>query len=167
MKYNKEQIKELILTDYLDGRLSETDKREVDHWIEREPEIREFFEAVKRSSVQPFGSLKDFEPPEEVWLNIKERIERADAPGAPSVWDGLVGRIQAVWKKPRLSFTLASAMAVLIIFVWVGVGRFNHLPVDIKGEQQVEYLMFLSGDGLLENGDMNNGFGSSIEDYFL
>ena len=163
MNYNKEQIKEIILTDYLDGRLDETAKKEIDTVISQDVELTEFLNAVMKSAQEPFNNIQDAQPPEHVWQNIKEQIEGSQT---PSILEDFLDRIKILWARPRLSFALGSVATVLIVFLWVGTSQFRNTPVPYNSEH-VENLIFLAGGDIVDPEDISNGFGTSIEEYFL
>jgi len=163
MKYSKEQIKEIILTDYLDGRLDAKTKLEIDAIIKQDPELSEFLDNVFATAGEPFDKIVHVQPPEHVWQNIKEQIEESRA---PSILENLLDRIRLVWARPRLSFAFGSVMTVLIVFLWIGSGQFRGPSSPIAGESNKK-LMLLAGGGMVDPEDISNGFGTTIEDYFL
>lgn len=169
MKYDKEQIKELILTDYIDGQLDEKARKEMDAAIARDPKLQEFLAAVRQNAHEPFESLPPAKVPEHVWLNIKDKIEatqQAHEKPLP-VLDGFLEQVQAWWTRPRLSLALGSAMAMVLVFMWVGVGRYQGTHVRYNKEKQVEYLMFLADGDAALNGEDITDFDTTIENYFL
>jgi len=163
MKYSKEQIKELILTDYIDGRLDDATKKEIDALIDQDPELTEFLNAVMKNAQEPFSDVQDVQPPERVWQNIREQIEVSQT---PSILEDFLDRIKLLWARPRLSFALGSVATVLIAFLWVGTSQFRNTPAPYNSEH-VENLMYLAGGEMVDPEDISNGFGTSIEEYFL
>ena len=59
MKYNREQIKELLLTDYLDGQLDDSTKNYIDLCLEKDLELKSFFESVCKMTDEPFRNVSN------------------------------------------------------------------------------------------------------------
>ena len=163
MKYNKEKIKEIILTDYLDNRLDEDKRREIDQIIERDPELKEFYQTVIKTSVEPFEVSNKLEPPEKVWKNIKAEITQE----APKKSFELMGDIMFGWiALPRLPLAIGSSMAILLFVVYFGFIR-TQVHRNYNTDDQVEYLMLLTNIGGDSSVEQKKGFGTNIENYFL
>jgi len=172
MIYNREQIKEWILTDYLDGQLDVSVKKEIDECIARDPELKALYDEVCAAAGMPLQSEADFDghPPEQIWKNIKARIETSHIEvehSSTDVWTKWLEQLGGLWGRPRLSLALGSVMAVLVMVTWIGMGQMRVRPAQYNSSQQMEYLMEMVGADVDMLEEDNGGFDTAIEEYFL
>ena len=165
MNYNKEQIKELLLTDYLDDQLDSSTRKYIDDRLAKDPELRSFLEAAQKTASAPFLNSSIIEPPEHVWQNIKEEIGFSQQREVEPLGAKVLSWVRGLSLLPQRSFAFGGLLTIcLIVFVWVGTNRFFVTPVQYSSEQQVEYLMFLAEGPTLGE---EEGFETNIENYFL
>lgn len=162
------KVRDLILTDYLDGELPEGLKREVDAHLSKCALCREFQSKVIKNASLPFRDLKELMPEGYVLEEIKEKISDINKDRYPVwarfketifQWDGL--------KRP--SWALSLVIAVIVVSV-----VFTKLSLDTRQSKinsyisqqldSIAYLIF-SEDNSREKTPF--GFGTAIEDYFM
>ncbi len=168
MNYNREQIKELLLTDYLDGQLDDVTRQYIDSCLSKDPKLQSFLEAARKMADEPFRDAPDIKPPAHVWRNIREEIEFSKGEEKESFGDKIIAWVRGLVAQPKTSFAFGGFAFVCFIFVWMGISRVYISPIRYNSEQQVEYLMFLA-DGNIGEGEEEGrgGFETTIENYFL
>ena len=166
MKRDKEQIKEIILTDYIDGELSPEQKQQIDALIAQDPELQEFLQAVKMSTQTPFENFGRDLPAKHVWENIKEEIAPVGVKAtSQSPLQGIVEQLKHIFSLSFMRYGMAFAL-ILIIVTIVGVNsRNNEQRMVFQAVEQVEYLTFITDE--VFNDDITMDYGSAIEQYFL
>ena len=70
-----EDIKKVILTDYVDGELRGRKIKLVEKHLSECAECRKLLDELKRSAVDPLRKNEYLKPPETVWAGIKEQLE--------------------------------------------------------------------------------------------
>lgn len=162
---NKEQIKEMILTDLIDGELDESKRQEIMVLINQDEELKVFYNKVIEMKTLPFDQAHQLSVPADAWQNIKERIEGADSIEKEHlhIWD----IIQSFFFNRR--WVMASGFAV--VFICIGLAFQILQPVSltqktVSSEEQVEYLMLLTQDTSIIEYDYDN-ISDKIEHYFL
>lgn len=105
------------LSEYLDGELDGDEAERLESRLEVEPQLRVLLEEL-RSVKRTASERPDFEAPGGLWQGVRDRIEPAHRPAAPTE--------SATWRR-RLMFTppqLAAAAAVVLL-LGVGIGRMS------------------------------------------
>ena len=163
---NCNQVQDLILTDYLDDRLSTPVLGELKAHLSGCAECREFERVARQAAVEPFASLSKAKTPEAVWQNIREVITEEEARPALSFWEVLWGR----WKNVlgfRPAVVWAGVFSVMILS-FVVVHRISTQRVaQLKDKEKVEYLAFLMGYPETVSTEGDSGYGTDIEAMFL
>jgi len=159
MKCNK--VRDILLTDYIDGELDRETSSRVEEHLSGCAACRTFYETVKARTEAPFRDAEDIKPPEGLWERIEAEISRQNAPLQRPDLAEVLSSIFSL-KKP----VLAAVSILVLIAVFFGGSRYmqyrNYNLAKDYLDQQVSYLL-----GADENGENGNGFGTSIEEYFL
>ncbi|MCA9403922.1 MAG: zf-HC2 domain-containing protein [Candidatus Omnitrophica bacterium] len=81
-----EKVKELVLTDYVDGQLETAEKVRLVEHLKTCASCHEFAQAVEKELVAPFADLERPEVPPVVWQNIRTAIvpEEEPEPAGPA-----------------------------------------------------------------------------------
>ena len=152
-----ERVREKLLTEYVDGRASETIKMEVERHLNGCGECREYYQTLKEKVVSPLQEAGPMEAPEKVWEGVRDRIiqRELDKEKVP-VFFGM--------RKPVMALV---SVVVLMALVFGGAKymqyeKDNALNDYLEGE--ASFLLALGEGTDVDNG---NGFGTSIEEYFL
>lgn len=152
-----ERIREKLLTEYIDGRASETVKLDVERHLNKCGACLEYYRVLREKVVSPLQKAEPMEAPKEVWDGVRDRIiqRELDKRKVPAFF-GL--------RKPAMA--LASVL-VLIALVFGGARYMQYeerkaLNDYLEGE--ASFLLALGEGTDVDNG---NGFGTSIEEYFL
>ena len=179
-----EKVKELILTDYADGELSEFSRKELEAHLETCAPCRGFREEAQKMVFEPLRGSGHVQPPEELWQRIKGAIlERT----SESSLTGLGKRLRSAGLRERLQLTgrtrlqtvftarkplLAFATVMVLILaagIFTGSLFVERAVLNTYMEEQVEFLAFLgNGDGQANgNGYAQEDIGIPMEDLFL
>lgn len=156
-----DQIKELLLTDYIDGCLSPEIKRTVDEHLNNCPSCAEFKQTVIQTSVVPFNEVDRKDVPADVWSKIESSLEHKQEtePKTISWWESL----------QSLVFKPAPVGAFIVIFFLIASVTLNqrNLRQAKLNSQSKEFLvsvMNASSSVLISDDD---GYGTSLEQVFL
>ncbi len=131
---NCEKAREIILTDYLDGELTDAGKAPILEHLRGCPACREFETRVKATAIAPFAQAPRVEPPARLWKDIRMAIE-----ARPKFF--LFGL-----RRPRSIFALSSAFAIaLIVLLGAASPRFfarlaNKQMTKAYLEEQVDFF---------------------------
>ena len=156
-----EKMRDLILTDYLDGELDELVRQNVERHLRDCTNCRGLAEDVKKKLVLPLTQTIDKEVPERVWLSIKEKIEEANVldqsklNSAESIFD---------------FFNPAKLMPIALGFIFVtivSVGIIHDRNVkQAEQKHQMEYLAFVL-ESVSSDADVQEEKTTALEEYFL
>ena len=156
-----------IITDYLDGEMSEKENIHLEEHLARCPECREFLASARKVGPELFLKTGMANPPEYLWRRVKETIITEEEKKAAFIYD-ILERIRSFLHtaKPAL---VAASIIILILTVSVAarLGIHSRQAMQIRAQDQVEYSDYLieaSGD---VSANDNAGFGTSVEAYFL
>jgi anti-sigma factor RsiW len=152
------KVKDLLTTDYLDGRLQEAQAEEVRAHLAHCPSCAKLEKELQAQRLL-FQQVIPEQPPQQVWENIRETIiaERLVREGRGSLLERLKDRL---WQ-PRPALALASAFAVILMVI-IFAGNFISKKAPLPAADNTELLATYD-----LNGDSISGFGTSIEEYFL
>lgn len=169
MNYDKEEIKTILLTDYIDGELSSEEKNRIDGIIQQDEELQLFLKTVQETEASLSSISATKEPPAQIWENIRQRTvvaQQEEYVDEPS----LIDRLVLWWEGLTLpSWQLAVGLAVVVVLslTVIDVPLKPTKKVAYNQEAQVDYLFLLTqAETGLVNG-VDDGFETSIENYFL
>ena len=170
---NCDEIKDIIVTDYLDGELNEEMAHSIESHINKCSDCFQFENMLKLKAVDPFKSMKVSAPADSVWKNIKDNIEHGQ-----KIQDEN-GILSVLMHKARDLFGIKRPVfAILMLMVVITAGTLlikTRLNKDTESDTYIreylnEHLEFLTeldlyGDDYME---MNNlYFHTSIENYLF
>ena len=173
---NCREIRDMILTDYLDGEQWEERSIEVEKHLTACSACRDFATQVKEKTVLPLQQSKPIQVDEEViWQNIKAEIETEDRPlegYRPSFFASWAEHLRAFWGRPKVVWSFARVALLLAIMVLqFKVVYDGRMAKQKAAQEEVQYLAYVVEEFMFEesNGDETNGagFGTAIEEYFL
>lgn len=154
---NCEQVKELILTDYIDGRLSDGQQREFQAHLKGCPSCEAMAKQVRADIQSPLQNVGAHRPDDFLWTRIKRAIEQEQ----PRV---------RTFDRPRFIFALKPALilaaTVLVMAVSVSLVRLDALNRQAAGktvDEQVSYIASLMQPAQ----EQDSSIGTDIETYFL
>ena len=163
---NCKRTRELLLTDYLDQQTGLKLKTEVEEHLKICPECRRLEEDIRRAIVLPFKDAKGPQPPEFLWLNIKERIAQRES-SKRSLLDWLRERLQ-VFTLPAPALTFASTTVILLaVFGLIAKQNMDKNQIGDYFSQQISFYSVLNNG--IENGDNKESadLGSTVEKYLF
>jgi anti-sigma factor RsiW len=158
------RTKELLLSDYRDGRLDESSSSELKAHLDKCFDCRSFEAAIREAAVLPFKDLQRHEVPEAVWRNIKERIaDRGDRP--LSLLEVIKGRLK-VLASPKPALVFASTMVIFLVMF----GAIAKYRVE-RGRFQDYFAQQMDFYSMLDHGQENDidiaRTGNSMEEYIF
>jgi len=154
-----EMMKDIILIDYIDGRLKGDALRDVESHLSSCAACRKLAEEAMALS----ASLKSFPkeaPAPGVWRAIEREL--IAFPAKTQFADNVLERLRSFIPHPRPAFVMATVTAI-IIFTLIAV-RFIPVTGNIPYEME-EYDIF-SASSVNTIGE-DGGFGTELEDAFL
>jgi hypothetical protein len=164
-----EDVKELILTDYLDGQLGKEQKTQIEKHLAICSECKEYELLTRAAVVEPFNDLEKHNPPEATWNKIREQIEEERPQYEPeNSFADLILRIKEFLYIPKPAFVVTSILVLLLVGITViTLKPDNQKVVQVNPESQIECINYLMTVFDQEGANGNDDFGTSIEDYFL
>jgi len=142
-----ERIQDLILSDYIDGQVDESNRRLVAEHIEGCSACREFEAAVRAKAVEPFKDARKAEVPVYLWEGIRRKIAAEGRTTgvltgvAMTLRRGLEGLLRI--PKPAVAFAF---VAVLIIAIVIAQPYFEKGAIDNYINDQVDFMANLDSD---------------------
>ena len=170
-----ERMKELVITDYSDGEISDALKREVEEHLRTCSACRQFKQEVQKTAIHPFKRVQELKPPASVWNQIKETIALKERKQLDGVFADLKGFIRHGILTRKPVGALATVVTVILIALVLARFPFRSTEVSVTRvngvngyvEEQIEFL------GSLDSGETDYYeeefmyLGTSIEDYLL
>ena len=164
-----EYVKELILTDYLDGQLGKEQKAQIEKHLTICRDCKEYVLLTRTAVVEPFDNLERHKPPEAAWNKIREQIEE-ELPlqeSTNSLAD-LFLRIKTLLYIPKPAFVVTSILVLLLVGITViKLQPEDQKIVKVNPESQIECITYLMSVFDQETMNGNDDFGTSIEELFL
>ncbi len=166
-----EDVKELILTDYLDGQLGKEQKAQIEKHLAICTDCKEYELLTRTAVVDPFNNMERHKPPEAAWHKIREQIEKEKLPlqgPTTSSFADLIQRIKSFLyiPKPALAATTIAALLLVVITV-IKLQPEDQKIVKVSPEKQIECITYLISVFDQETVNGNDDFGTSIEELFL
>lgn len=159
---NCKNIKDLILTDYLDGQASPAIRQGIDAHLLNCVECREFNKEVQERLSVPFEAQVKEEVPAELWSKIKDRIEAQPSP--QFTLQGILNQLTEFLSPHKLVPAIVSLSVIFLVFTLVIQRQHNQL---VREKEQGEYLFSLvKASDLIQDAE-NNAPETSLEEYFL
>ena len=163
-----DKIKDLLMTDYIDGRLSGTLYEQVRAHLKACKQCSQFEQTLLHTVKEPFAGLSEIPPPDSVWENIREDIIRAEEARSKGILAGLKDYLQGLFRLPRPAFAFAAALLIFIITAGItNLALYSRKTVNVYVQEQGDFL------SSLDTGEENPlsmstaGLDSALEEYFL
>ncbi len=164
-----ENVKELILTDYLDGQLGKEQKTQIEKHLTICKDCKEYELLTRTAVVEPFNNLERHHPPEAAWNKIREQIEDELPRQEPTnSFADFIRRIKTSLRIPKPAFIVTPI--IVLVFVVITVIKLpteDKKIVKVNPESQIECITYLMSVFDQETMNGNDDFGTSIEELFL
>ncbi len=160
---NCKDIRELLKSDYLDNEAGLRQEQDVKEHLDRCPECRAV-EKKLRSQRLLFENAGRFQPPEQVWRNIREAIVNERMKEEDPVRPTLIERLRGLIWSQRPVFAVVRVMAMMIFAVVLAGGILRRQQL-INQEINSDIISAYSFSS--DNGELARDMGTSIEEYFL
>ncbi|MDE1921430.1 MAG: anti-sigma factor [Candidatus Omnitrophica bacterium] len=153
-------FKDLILTDYIDGRLDKNAVAALESHLLECSDCSAFFKEVKNTAVSPFHRALQQPPPAGLWEAVKQAVEQEEQPG---FGENFINGLKGWMVFPRL----VPVAATLVLMLLAGGVSLTTLQADRAQEKaDASYLVSLFNAGGGTSSD-NTSLGTPIEKYFL
>ena len=164
-----EYVKELILTDYLDGQLGREQKTQIEKHLTICKDCKEYELLTRTAVVEPFNSLERYNPPEAAWHKIREQIEEELPLQEPTnSFANLIRKVKTFLYIPKPAFVVTTIIVLLIAVITViKLQPEDQKIVKVNPESQIECITYLISVFDQETVNGNDDFGTSIEELFL
>jgi hypothetical protein len=164
-----EYVKELILTDYLDGQLGKEQKTQIEKHLTICKGCKEYELLTRTAVVEPFNNLKRHNPPEAAWHKIREQIEEELPLQEPTnSFADLIRKVKTFIYIPKPAFVVTTIIVLLLAVITVmKLQPEDQKIVKVNPESQIECIAYLISVFDQETVNGNDDFGTSIEELFL
>ncbi|MDD3089320.1 MAG: zf-HC2 domain-containing protein [Candidatus Omnitrophica bacterium] len=153
-----DKVRDIIITDYMDGRLTGAAALNIENHLAECRECREYHKTMLKKTSELFEGLEPMDPPQEVWEAISGKLYKKKERSI-GIRDILVSLIPP----RRIVLAAVSAGLVFVLLSGVNVWRIYDRGLTQKYmEMQLNY--FTDKDTEHEN---DAAFGSVIEDIFM
>ncbi len=157
------EAQELILTDFIDEQLAARQQKQIEAHLKDCPRCREFAAHARKIVAEPFLRAEKIEPPETLWLGIRERLSAERDRTARGRIVALLEKLTALVPAPAAAFALA-----LIFVMTLAAGVTSKMVISQKKTaERIEYLAYLNRSSTGTSGSTEQGLGTLIEEYFL
>ena len=162
---NCKRIRELVMTDYIDGEMNAELKKEIEKHLDTCNQCRQFERALQEMAVEPFEKAREVRPPESVWRSIKETIEEKPSEG---LFVGLRNISDIIFglRKPVVVAAIIAAI-VVITTIFIKLPLNNQQVINGYLEEQIEFMSYLDADEANYSNGGQLDLGTAIEEYFL
>ena len=177
-----EKVKELVLTDYVDGQLEMAEKARLEEHLKTCAGCHEFAQSVEKELVAPFAGLERPEVPPVVWQNIRTAIVPEEEP--KQAWTAVIRFLEYLKSLRPALLILAGVVFVFMLSTLVtkpaGTPEQIAQPPVVQQQLAVQespsstdeltvetYLASLDDDYDDVYDLAENGYGTAIEEYFL
>ena len=164
-----EDVKELILTDYLDEQLGKEQKTQIEQHLTTCSDCKEYELLTRTAVVGPFNNLERHNPPEATWNKIRDQIEEKLPLQEPTnSFADFILRIKTFLHIPKPAYVVATIMVLLLVVITViKLPTEDQKIVKVDSESQIECITYLMSVFDQETMNGNDDFGTSIEELFL
>ncbi len=164
-----EYVKELILTDYLDGQLGKEQKAQIEKHLTICKGCKEYELLTRTAVVEPFNNLKRHNPPEAAWHKIREQIEEELPLQEPTnSFADLIRKVKTFLYIPKPAFVVTTIIVLLLVVITViKLQPEDQKIVKVNPESQIECINYLITVFDQDTVNGNDDFGTSIEELFL
>ena len=164
---NCKEIQDVILTDYWDGEMEESQRKSLQDHLSVCADCRAFEVSGRKAVFDPFVRAEKISPPDDLWQNINKKI----TPRQDPFWAQMIETIQT-----RARFALFYArwrpawVLIILAVVSISIFRMNaresgqYAEVEYGGTGDIEYLAGFD-DEVME--EYSPDLGTDIEQYFL
>lgn len=163
---NCKRVKELILTDYVDGQMGNRPKSLIDQHLAHCPACKGYLDSIKQEAVDPFVNAAKAVPDDFLWSQIKRTIQeqeqqQAEKSFVSDFWE----RLRSAVHFPRPAYALATVATLVFMIGLTNQLVMNDQMMKVNAQDQVMYLSSLIDEPVgTSNG---NDLGTPIEKYFL
>lgn len=161
------KFRELILTDYLDGELDNVQKESLHRHLAQCWLCKKFSIRAQQATDELFANTSRVNPPDFIWNRVKEAI-LAKRHKKVNFVDHLFIKLKYLFHIPKPSLVVASVITfILMMGIAIQFKVINQRVVNNGRQEQAGYLTFSAGESTDVAMSTVDGFGTSIERYFL
>ena len=139
-----DKVRELLLTDYIDGELDAGTLEEIKKHLEGCVSCRQLEKELVEGVVTPLRESGIRQPAEKVWVNIKDRVEKEAESPLIDVFDRV--REAFTYRRPALAIVSLAVMAI-IASVPVAKYYYERNAAETYIEDQMSFFDSLNNGG--------------------
>ncbi len=159
-----EQSREIILTEYLDGCLSDQRRKEWEQHLAACADCREYQRLAEKTVAGPFHNAPAQKMPGHVYDAIMQKVRAREERSFSGFWKRILAGIRDWQEVPVPVLRWGAAFAVCVLLLGVSIQGKN-----VEQARQAERVIFLAqviiGDQQAE--EPAEYYGTSMESYFL
>jgi anti-sigma factor RsiW len=158
-----EKIQELLLTDYMDGRLIGSVNEQVEAHLGKCVACQEFWSGAKATLAEPFAKLALERMPEALRNSIREQVQEEKIRSERNYWEAA-----KEWLRSGFLFPVPAkawvAMAVCLLMITT-----SFVAIGSRQAKQQERIIFLAeiADWSGTQAQGSASYGTEVETYFL
>jgi len=158
------KVRNILITDGLDGEWSETQRRRVEAHLAQCPECGAFARELQGAAAEPFMDMPRQDVPSDLLADIHRDL-RVRVQARRSVFKNLIEYWwQTVSARPALAFVPAAVVGLIVLLSVFQPPRVA-TQVALQDLSEDSYLMYLAS--YAEDGNGSDGYGTVIEEVFL
>jgi len=160
------KIKDILITDYLDGELDLNKKVLVERHLEVCSECKAFKEELSKFRADIFQKVKPVAPPDSLWNDIRNQLTMNE--NAPSL--RLRGSVffRDLLRIPRFALTFRLIGVGVLALAIIMVTNLNiERDIRLQKKDSLEYFGALVGEFEYNQSEDELSYGTLIEEYFL
>lgn len=163
------EVREILLTDYLDGMLNEQKIKEVEAHLSSCIHCTEFAEIAIESTVEPFKNApKPSLSHEKIWQRIKTEIISEEKTAAEAVFlSELAASFKNIFADRTALAAVAATVIVVAAVVFLNPVRQNQTVQKTTSDESIQYVASVMDELSGTAQEEDEGYGTEIEKYFL
>ncbi|MFC1594166.1 zf-HC2 domain-containing protein [Candidatus Omnitrophota bacterium] len=164
---NCKRIQELLMTDYIDGEMTQEQERQFKGHLHMCEACKQFEASLQEKAKEPFQGVEKVVPSESLWYRVQDTIEAEKS--SRSIFSGVFDSMPDFLSGRKPAFAVATLAAIIFAAVVLIRLPFNgRESTAIYLAEQAEFLSYLSGENGVYNGDFYlSDSDAAIEEYFL
>lgn len=160
------KYKNWILTDYIDNRLSSSQVKEMESHLTKCLSCRKLLEDIKSEFLKPLQSITPSPVPEDLWFQIKDKIQIQSQP--KNFFKEYLLLLKEQWNKgfaiPALALGMFFCLLSLSAVMLLGEKRNSEYKKNLT-QETVSYVLSVMDSSSIEE-DVND-YGTALERFFL
>lgn len=160
------KIRDLLITDYLDGQAGAELKRQIQEHLKICPDCRKFEEEIRAAAVLPFKDATRPQVPQSIWSDIAEKIAERQSQKR-SLLDLLREKLEVfTLPAPALAFACTTVI-LLAVFGLIAKHNMDKNQINDYFSQKISFYSALNNGQLNGDNQDSASLGSGVEQYLF